>query len=88
MSRIFHEELYRSVDALRKMKDFRVTICGAGALGANIAESLVRAGFQRLKVIDMDRIEERNLSTQPYQRADIGAYKVKILGNMLYRAVG
>ncbi len=70
------------------VKNFPVTVCGAGALGANITESLARSGFCQLKVIDRDRIEERNLSTQPYYRSDIGAFKAKILANNLYRALG
>jgi len=65
-----------------------VKVCGAGALGANIVESLARSGFCQLRVIDRDRIEERNLSTQPYYRSDIGAFKAKILANNLYRALG
>jgi len=65
-----------------------VTVCGAGALGANMTENLARSGFGQLKVIDRDRIEERNLSTQPYYRSDIGAFKAKILANTLYRAIG
>jgi molybdopterin/thiamine biosynthesis adenylyltransferase len=73
---------------MRRLRAFRVTICGAGALGGNIAESLARAGFGSLCVIDRDRIEERNLSTQPYMRSDIGAFKATMLANMLYRAVG
>jgi molybdopterin-synthase adenylyltransferase len=39
-------------------------------------------------VIDRDRIEERNLSTQPYYLSDVGAFKAKILANSLYRALG
>jgi len=70
------------------MKDFPVTICGAGALGANITENLARAGFAKLRVIDRDRIEERNLSTQPYYKSDVGAYKAKMIANTLYRALG
>lgn len=73
---------------MAKLKEFPVTICGAGALGANLAENLARAGFGKLRVIDRDRIEERNLSTQPYYRSDIGAFKAKILANNLYRAIG
>lgn len=72
---------------MAKLKEFPVTICGAGALGANLAENLARAGFGKLKVIDRDRIEERNLSTQPYYRSDVGAFKAKILANNLYRAL-
>jgi molybdopterin/thiamine biosynthesis adenylyltransferase len=83
----FHEQLHRTPTLMAKLKDFPVTICGAGALGANITENLARSGFGKLKVIDRDRIEERNLSTQPYYRSEIGAYKAKILANNLYRAL-
>ncbi|MBW4472333.1 MAG: ThiF family adenylyltransferase [Stenomitos rutilans HA7619-LM2] len=88
MTIFFHEQLYRTDTVMAKLKEFPVTICGAGALGANLAENLVRAGFGKLKVIDRDRIEERNLSTQPYYRSDVGAFKARILANNLYRAIG
>ena len=85
---LFHERLYRGDGAMRQIREMPVTACGAGALGANITESLARQGFNKLRVIDRDRIEERNLSTQPYFRSDVGAFKAKILANSLYRAVG
>ncbi|MCF4970400.1 HesA/MoeB/ThiF family protein [Nostoc sp. CMAA1605] len=88
MSIFFHEQLYRSNAVMAKLKNYPVTICGAGALGANIAENLARSGFDKLTVIDCDHIEERNLSTQPYYRGDVGAFKAKILANNLYRAIG
>ena len=88
MSFFFHEKLQRTAEVVEKMHAVPVTICGAGALGANIAESLARAGFKQFIIIDFDRVEERNLSTQPYQRGDIGALKAKMMVNMLYRAVG
>ena len=88
MSIFFHEQLYRTPDLIAQLKDFPLTICGAGALGANITENLARSGAGSLVVIDRDRIEERNLSTQPYYKSDIGAYKAKILTNTLYRALG
>lgn len=87
MSIYFHEQLYRTSEIMAKLRDLPVTICGAGALGANITENLARSGFAKLKVIDCDRIEERNLSTQPYYRSDVGAFKTKILANNLYRAL-
>lgn len=88
MNIFFHEQLYRTNAVMAKLKDSPITICGAGALGANIAENLARSGFDKLTVIDRDRIEERNLSTQPYYRSDVGAFKAKILANNLYRAIG
>jgi molybdopterin/thiamine biosynthesis adenylyltransferase len=84
----FHEQLYRSHEVMRKLREQRVTVCGAGALGANITETLARMGFQSLRVIDCDRVEERNLSTQPFYRTDAGAQKARILSNSLYRALG
>jgi molybdopterin/thiamine biosynthesis adenylyltransferase len=85
---LYHEALHRSGDVMRRLRDLPVTICGAGALGANLAESLARQGFAQLRIIDRDRIEQRNLSTQPYYRSDIGAFKARILANALYRAIG
>src|SRR5215212_591368 len=88
MAIFYHEQLYRSPEVMARMRSFPMTVCGAGALGANITESLARSGFGRLGVIDRDRVEERNLSTQPYYRSDVGAQKAKITANMLYRALG
>jgi len=88
MSVFYHEQLYRSAELMGRLRAQPVTVCGAGALGANVAESLARSGFGRLRVVDRDRIEERNLSTQPYHRADVGAHKAKLLANSLYRALG
>src|SRR5438034_11158300 len=88
MSIFYHEQLDRAAEVMARLREFPVAVCGAGALGANIAESLARSGFGRRRVIDRDRVEERNLSTQPYYRSDIGAQKAKIVANMLYRALG
>jgi molybdopterin/thiamine biosynthesis adenylyltransferase len=73
---------------MRRLVEFPLAVCGAGALGANITESLARMGFRRLRVVDRDRVEERNLSTQPYYLSDAGAFKARVLANALYRALG
>jgi len=83
-----HEELYRGAEAAARLGTVQVTLCGAGALGSNLADNLVRQGFRRLKVIDRDRVEEHNVSTQIYDEADVGTWKVDILRNRLFRAVG
>lgn len=88
MTLFLHEVLYRTEGLVGRIRRLPVVICGAGAIGANIGESLARSGFTRLTLIDRDRVEERNLSTQPYYRADIGAWKATMLANILYRAVG
>lgn len=88
MSYLYHEELHRGRTVLEALAEKHVTVCGAGAVGANVAESLVRAGLGKLRLIDDDRVEERNLSTQPFHRADVGAPKARLVANALYRAVG
>jgi molybdopterin/thiamine biosynthesis adenylyltransferase len=88
MNSLYHEQLYRTPALMGRLGEFPLTVCGAGALGANIAESLARMGFRQLRVVDRDRIEERNLSTQPYYRSDAGASKARVLANVLYRALG
>jgi molybdopterin-synthase adenylyltransferase len=44
--------------------------------------------FKKLRVIDRDRVEEHNVSTQTYGESDVGAWKVDILRNQLFRGVG
>lgn len=83
-----HEELYRGADLAAKLAAIRVTLCGAGALGSNLADTLARQGFRQLKVIDRDRIEQHNVSTQIYGEGDVGAWKVEVLRSQLFRATG
>lgn len=52
MSIFFHEQLYRTNSIMARLKEFPATICGAGAVGANLAENLARAGFGKLKMVD------------------------------------
>jgi saccharopine dehydrogenase-like NADP-dependent oxidoreductase len=85
MSFFLHEQLYRD---LTPIQGTHITICGTGALGANLAETLARMGMQQLRVIDRDRVEAHNLATQPWTQQDIGAPKTRVLASYLYRAVG
>ena len=85
MTFFLHETRYRN---LSPVADRAITICGAGALGANLAETLARMGLRRLRAIDRDRVAAHNLSTQPWMQQDVGAPKVRVLANALYRAVG
>lgn len=89
MSEFFlHERRAREAPAMDRLARTRIVICGAGALGANLAESLARASAGALRVIDRDRVEGHNLSTQPYFKSDVGSLKARILTHNLYRALG
>ncbi len=85
--KFLHEEIYRGPETLSKLAQRRITICGAGALGSHLADNLVRQGFRQLSVVDCDRIEEHNVGTQLYEVGDVGARKVDVLRNRLFRAV-
>lgn len=83
-----HEELYRGADAIARFKNASITLCGAGTLGSNLADNLSRQGFANLRIIDFDRVEEHNINTQLCGEEDIGAFKVDVLSNHLFRSVG
>lgn len=80
-----HEAAYRSWEAIEKLAVPQITICGVGAIGSHLADNLARQGFRRLRVIDHDRVEEHNVSTQLYGLADVGAAKVEVLRNHVFR---
>ncbi len=83
-----HEAAWRGQDALAKRAGFAIAICGAGAIGSNLADTLARQGFARLRVIDFDRVERHNVPTQIYGTGDVGTLKVKALQNRLFRDLG
>jgi molybdopterin/thiamine biosynthesis adenylyltransferase len=83
-----HEQLYRGEDLVAKVAALRVTLCGAGAIGSNLADNLVRQGLVHLRAIDHDRVEEHNVSTQLYGESEVGTWKVEALRNRLFRATG
>ncbi len=89
MNDVFHHEsLYRGVDALARLRQARLTICGAGAVGSNLVDNLARQGLRWMTVIDDDRIEAHNVGAQTYAESDVGAFKVEVLQAEIFRVVG
>jgi molybdopterin-synthase adenylyltransferase len=88
MPKFHHEQIFRGSDAMPKLATCSLHICGAGALGSNLAVNLVRSGFGKLTIIDRDRVEEQNIGTQVYSIDDVGGQKAEILRNLIYREVG
>jgi molybdopterin/thiamine biosynthesis adenylyltransferase len=83
-----HEAIYRGTEAIDKLGQIQITLCGAGALGSLLADNLARQGIRQLTVIDFDRIEVHNAGTQLYGQSDVGAKKVDVLKAQLFRSVG
>jgi len=89
MRDIFHHEtLYRGAEALARLGQVRLTVCGAGAIGSNLVDALVRQGVRQVTAIDFDRVEAHNVGTQSYAGSDVGAFKVEVLQAEVFRAVG
>ncbi|RPJ79084.1 MAG: ThiF family adenylyltransferase [Deltaproteobacteria bacterium] len=84
MNTLIHEEQYRGLALIKKMKDQTFTICGAGAIGSNLVENMARQGFKIFTVIDMDRVDDHNRHTQAYGRRDIGQLKVNALKSKIF----
>ena len=52
------------VEGQKKIVKSSVTLIGCGGLGSTIANSLVRAGVGRIKIVDRDYVEKENLLHQ------------------------
>ena len=51
------------------IKPFRIILAGCG-IGSNIAECLLRIGFENFTLIDGDTVEPTNLNRQNYLKSD------------------
>ncbi len=61
-----------------KIAACRLLVVGAGALGNEILKNAALLGFANVVVVDLDRIEESNLSrTILYREHDIGTFKAE-----------
>jgi adenylyltransferase/sulfurtransferase len=62
-----------------KIRNTRVLVIGAGALGNEILKNLALLGFCKIVVIDLDRVEESNLSrTVLFRKEDVGKAKADV----------
>ena len=64
-----------------RLQELVVTVIGVGAIGRQVALQLAAIGVRRLQLIDFDRVELTNVTTQGYRAADIGQSKVSATAN-------
>ncbi|WP_432843491.1 HesA/MoeB/ThiF family protein [Dactylosporangium sp. CA-092794] len=66
-----------SADFHRAMAAADVLLLGAGGMGSGVLQSLLGLGVGRIRLVDFDAVEEKNLARQfAYGRDDIGRNKV------------
>jgi tRNA A37 threonylcarbamoyladenosine dehydratase len=88
MNALVHEESYRGEKLMGKIANTAVVLCGAGAVGSNLCDSLCRMGFKKVSVIDYDRVELHNTSTQIWGRRDVGQLKTSALKTAIFNSTG
>jgi hypothetical protein len=57
----------------------RVTVIGVGAIGRQAALQLASIGVTQLQLVDFDRVDASNITTQGYDATDVGRPKVQAL---------
>lgn len=71
-------------EAMSRLAAARVTVVGAGGVGAYAAEMLVRAGLGHITVIDNDTVGETNINRQLVAlHSTVGMDKVEVLRTRL-----
>ena len=58
-----------------RLSGLKVTVIGVGAIGRQVALQLASIGVSHLQLIDFDRVEATNITTQGYPAEDIGKQK-------------
>ncbi|QDU89057.1 putative adenylyltransferase/sulfurtransferase MoeZ [Pirellulimonas nuda] len=51
-------------------------VVGVGAVGRQVAVQLASLGVRRLRLVDFDKVDASNVTTQGYARGDVGRRKV------------
>ena len=88
MVREMRPEVTRRRDQTSPMAWFcgkRVAIWGCGAVGTQVAESVVRAGARTVEVVDNKTVAPGLLVRQGFEDTDIGKFKAEALADRLKR---
>jgi sulfur carrier protein ThiS adenylyltransferase len=87
MSETFEDRFVRQRDLVpsERLEQLLVTVIGVGAIGRQVALQLAAIGAPRLQLVDFDRVDHTNVTTQGYCAEDVGQAKVAATGNAIGR---
>ena len=60
-----------------RLREMQVSVIGVGAIGRQVALQLAALGVRRLQLIDHDRVEAVNVTSQGYLADQVGCIKVE-----------
>lgn len=85
---LVHQEISRQLDIVPPIiLNANIAIIGAGAIGSWTALALAKMGFVRMTVFDFDKVDIVNMSSQFYEKHDVGYPKVNALAANVARFV-
>lgn len=61
----------------------KIVVIGCGSTGSFLALTLAKMGLNKIKVIDYDKVEAKNIPNQFFRNQDIGKYKVDALKEII-----
>jgi len=62
-----------------------VVVVGAGSVGSTVVQGLIRNGYRRVKLIDLDIVSRGSLARSPvYTLSDVHLFKVEALRSHIY----
>jgi hypothetical protein len=70
-------ERQRDLVPCERLAELTATVIGVGAIGRQVALQLASIGVRHLQLIDFDRVEPTNITTQAYFASDVGRLKVE-----------
>jgi molybdopterin-synthase adenylyltransferase len=77
-SATFKDRFNRQQDLVpaERLAELLITVIGVGAIGRQVALQLAAIGVPRLQLVDFDRVDHSNRTTQGYLLEDVGLPKV------------
>jgi sulfur carrier protein ThiS adenylyltransferase len=75
----------RGLVPIERLREITATVIGVGAIGRQVAIQLAAIGTPRIQLIDFDRVDHTNVTTQGYLFDEIGLSKVTAASNTIGR---